>query len=425
LDLDNAHGTLILDPFGLIRYCSPALCRLAGRRTGELIGMPVATLLADYRPEAPRPADVGPVAGLGCATTGRLHLSCADGRSIPVEVVASVLPDNLGTLRVIEVRAADGFAGQPELQKLAWSVEQSSDAVVIADADGVIQYVNPAFEAMTGFTRAEALGRTPAIVKSGHHGADFYRAMWDALRAGVEFRGVLINRKKSGELFHEEKVIRPFFGPDGRVTHFVAIGHDVSDRLRELESLTHAATHDSLTDLPNRRLFFDRLGQALRQAVRRSSGLAVAVVDVDRFKAINDLHGHLAGDAVLQGVAARLQHCVREEDTVARLGGDEFGLILLDAADPAVVTALLEKILRTFDVPVPIDGHAIPVSVSIGACLFPKDAGDEHELVRHADDAMYRAKRLGGKCYQLGSMPQVKDSPNPDAPWAIPRTKTS
>jgi diguanylate cyclase (GGDEF)-like protein len=128
----------------------------------------------------------------------------------------------------------------------------------------------------------------------------------------------------------------------------------------------------------------------------------VAVVDVDRFKAINDLHGHLAGDAVLQGVAARLQHCVREEDTVARLGGDEFGLILLDAADPAVVTALLEKILRTFDVPVPIDGHAIPVSVSIGACLFPKDAGDEHELVRHADDAMYRAKRLGGKCYQLG-----------------------
>ena len=175
--------------------------------------------------------------------------------------------------------------------------------------------------------------------------------MWGALRSGVEFRGVLINRKKSGELFHEEKVIRPFFGSDGRVTHFVSIGRDVTDRIREMEDLTRAATHDSLTDLPNRRLFFDRLGQALRQAARRGTGLAVAVVDIDRFKAINDLHGHLAGDAVLQGVASRLQRCVREEDTVARLGGDEFGLILLDATDPAVVAALLEKILRSIAVP--------------------------------------------------------------------------
>jgi PAS domain S-box-containing protein len=125
-----------------------------------------------------------------------------------VEVVASVLPGAPGGLRVLEVRTVDGFDGQPELQRLAWSVEQSSDAVVIADADGIIQYVNPAFEAMTGFTRAEAIGRKPAIVKSGHHVPEFYRGLWDTLRQGMEFRGVFINRKKSGELFHAEQVIR-------------------------------------------------------------------------------------------------------------------------------------------------------------------------------------------------------------------------
>jgi diguanylate cyclase (GGDEF)-like protein/PAS domain S-box-containing protein len=416
LDLDNAHGTLILDQFGLIQYCSAALCRLVGRRTDELIGMPVRTLLPAYRLDEPAPAKPGPVADSAAAATGGLHLSCADGRSIPVEVVASALPGELGALRVLEVRIAGGLDGQPELQRLTWSVEQSSDAVVIADADGLIQYVNPAFEAMTGFTRAEAIGRTPAIVKSGHHGPDFYRALWDALRRGTEFRGVFINRKKGGELFHAEQVIRPFFGPDGRITHFVSIGRDVSERIREIETLTRAATHDSLTDLPNRRLFFDRLGQALRQAVRRSSGLAVAVVDVDRFKAINDLYGHLGGDAVLQAVASRLQHCVRDEDTVARLGGDEFGLILLDAADADVVGALLDKILRTFAAPVAVSDRAIPASVSIGACLYPSEAGDEGELMQRADEAMYRAKRAGGNCYRLSPVRQAYNPPETGAP---------
>ena len=159
-----------------------------------------------------------------------LRLACADGRGIPVEVVPATLPGKFGALCVLELRAADGgLDGEPELQKLAWSVEQSSDAVVISDADGVIHYVNPAFEAMTGFARTEVLGRTPRIVKSGHHSADFYRSMWGALRSGVEFRGVLINRKKSGELFHEEKVIRPFFG-SGRSRHALRLDRARRDR---------------------------------------------------------------------------------------------------------------------------------------------------------------------------------------------------
>jgi diguanylate cyclase (GGDEF)-like protein/PAS domain S-box-containing protein len=402
MDPDGAHGTLILDRSGAIRYCSPALGSLSGRRTDELVGKPMDLVLPGYCLAEPVPgATLAPC----CGTPPALRLSCADGRNIPVEVTASTLPGELGALWVLEIRAHDAqCAAPPELQQFTWSVEQSSDAVIVTDAHGVI------------FARSEATGRSPAIVKSGHHGPDFYRTLWAALRAGVEFRGVFINRKRSGELFHAEQVIRPFFGPDGRVTHFVSISRDVTDRVREMESLAHAATHDSLTDLPNRRLFFDRLGQALRQAVRHGTGLAVAVVDIDRFKTINDLHGHVAGDAVLQGVATRLQHCVREADTVARLGGDEFGLILLDAADPAVVAPVLEKILHAFVAPMPIDDHEIPASISIGACLYPTGGSDERELLKFADNAMYRAKQAGGNCYRLVSTRQAADPPERGAP---------
>jgi diguanylate cyclase (GGDEF)-like protein/PAS domain S-box-containing protein len=401
---------LILDPLGSIRYCSAALARRAGRSTEDLSGTAVVTLLPGYRLEEPAAAGESAADRSNIAAGDDLRLACIDGSSIPVVIVARAWPGDLGGLCVLEVQTVEGFDGEPELQRLAWSVEQSSDAVVIADADGTIQYVNPAFEGMTGFASAEAVGHTPSILKSGHHDSDFYRTLWDRLRQGIEFRGVFINRKKSGELFHAEQVIRPFFGADGRITHFVSIARDVSERIRELETLTRAATHDSLTDLPNRRLFFDRLGQALRQAQRRGSGLAVVVVDIDRFKVINDRYGHLGGDGVLQGAASRLQRCVRDEDTVARLGGDEFGLILLDTAAPFVVAALLQKIVRTFVPPLVVDGHAIPVSVSIGACLYPEAAGDERELLQCADAAMYEAKRAGGSCYRLGR-PQPMDRP--------------
>jgi diguanylate cyclase (GGDEF)-like protein/PAS domain S-box-containing protein len=383
----------------VIRYCGAALCSLTGRNAGELVGRRVDVLLP-WGTEAVLDACRGMHEGLG--------LSCADGRTIPVEAAATMFPDEWGAFCVLEIRPCDRrHVGQTELQRLAWSVEQSSDAVIIADADGVIEYVNPAFEAMTGFARSEAIGRKPAIMKSGHHGPEFYRDLWGALRAGVEFRDVFINRKKGGELFHADQVIRPFFGSGGRITHFVSIVRDVSDRIREIESLTHAATHDSLTNLPNRQLFFDRLGQAVRQVARRGGGLAVAVVDVDRFKAINDVYGHLAGDAVLQRVASYLQRCVRNEDTVGRLGGDEFGLILLDVSDPAAVAGLLEKILRAFASPIQVDHHAIPTSVSIGACLYPASGGDERELVQFADQAMYRAKQVGGNCCRFASMRQA------------------
>jgi len=272
--------------------------------------------------------------------------------------------------------------------------EHCPDAVLVTDRDGRIEYVNTAFERLTGYRRDELVGNRPAALKSGRHEADFYRALWDALLAGQEFRAVFTNRRKGGELYYEEKIIRPLG------TGFVSFGRDVTERAEELQRLAHAATHDSLTGLPNRSLYLDRLGQALREAQRRREPLTVAMLDLDDFREINNRFGHLAGDAALQAVGARTRGCVREADTVARIGGDEFGLILTGAG-PAAAAKVLEKVVAANAVPVPFKGQALAVSVSVGACSYPDCGGDELELRERADLKMYEAKRAGGNCYAL------------------------
>jgi len=272
--------------------------------------------------------------------------------------------------------------------------ESCPDAVLVTDRDGRIEYVNGAFERMTGYRRDELVGKRPAALKSGTHEADFYRALWDALLGGQEFRAVFANRRKGGELYYEEKIIRPLG------SGFVSFGRDVTERARELRRLAYAATHDSLTGLPNRSLYLDRLGQALREAHRRREPLTVGALDLDRFRETNNRFGHLAGDATLQAVAARTRGCVREADTVARIGGDEFGMLLTGAGRDAAAK-VLEKVVAANAAPVPFKDVAVPVSVSVGACTYPEAGRDELELRERADLKMYEAKRAGGNGYAL------------------------
>jgi diguanylate cyclase (GGDEF)-like protein/PAS domain S-box-containing protein len=294
-------------------------------------------------------------------------------------------------------------AAQAQMQKLSGAVEQTADSVMITDRDGVIEYVNAAFEATTGYARAEAIGRLPSLVKSGRHDREFYRHLWDTILSGRSYRNVLINRKHDGTLYYEEKTITPLKDETGHITHFVSTGKDITERMHAQERLQYLAYHDVLTELPNRALFMDRLEHALSLAGRGLSRLALLFLDIDRFKVINDTLGHDVGDGLLQSVARRLKESVREVDTVARVSGDEFAILLegVDAMDD--LTAIARKLLEAFASPFVLPHRELYVTTSIGVSVFPADGRDALTLLKNADTAMYRAKEAGRNTYQFYS----------------------
>lgn len=290
---------------------------------------------------------------------------------------------------------------EARLHMLSGALEQTADSVVITDRDGIIEYVNPACEEMTGYSRTESLGKRPDLIKSGMQSREFYERMWSTILAGDVFKDVFINRRKSGEFYFEEKTISPLKDASGRITHFIATGKDISERVAVQERLQYLAHHDALTELPNRVLFLDRLKQAMALGRRYNRLVAVLFLDLDNFKIVNDTLGHHAGDRLLQGVAERLSKCVRSRDTVARLGGDEFAIILEEVASVDDVSPIAEKILESLSTSFEVDERPVQISTSIGISLFPNDGTDFQILLRHADAAMYRAKQQGRNNYQF------------------------
>lgn len=298
----------------------------------------------------------------------------------------------------------------PGSQQVAWLMDRSAESTMLTDLQGRIEYVNPAFVAMTGYARDEVLGRTPVLLKSGLQAPEVYERLWKALHAGQEFRGLLINRRKNGELFHEEKSIRPLFDARGSISHYLSCGRDVSERVAAMARLQRAATHDVLTGLPNRALFLERVAAAVARLRSGGKGFTIALVDVDDFKRVNDEHGHAAGDAVLQAVAQRLQQGVRKADTVARLGGDEFALLLEGSCDEADASAVLLGILDALERAIVHDGVDLHASLSIGACVDTTGDLGTNRLIELADAAMYRAKRDGGCAFRVGMADPVTAS---------------
>ncbi|HET8760509.1 MAG TPA: EAL domain-containing protein, partial [Nitrospiria bacterium] len=274
------------------------------------------------------------------------------------------------------------------------ALEQTADNVLITDIHGRIEYVNHAFSHTTGYTAAEAIGRTPNLMKSGKHGTDFYRRLWETILAGAPFTDVFINRRKDGTFYSEEKTITPLKDAGGRITHFVSTGRDITERIQTQERLRFLANHDALTGLPNRTLFLDRLEQAISRSRWRKRSVAVLFVDLDRFKNINDSLGHTVGDELLRALATRLSSALRDGDTVARFGGDEFVILLDDVANATDVGVVAKKVLDALTPPVNL-GTTLQVGASIGVSICPADGEDPGTLLKNADIAMYRAKEAG------------------------------
>ena len=421
---------------------------------------------------------------------------------------------------------------ETSLITLSSAVEQTADSVFITDREGLIQYVNPAFEVLLGYSKEEAIGQNARLLKSGRHQARFYEKLWETILGGHVFRAVFINKKKSGDIYYEEKTITPIRDPSGQITHFVSTGRDITGRTRAEEArerlaaileatpdfvgtmdpsghflyinqagrtmigldlkasvssmqivdchppwasalilnegipravqygswsgetalltkdereipvsqvmlahkaadgsvdyistvardiserkaqtaaLEYQANHDALTALPNRNLLNDRLRQAILSAQRDHHALALLVLDLDRFKEINDTLGHHHGDLLLKEVGPRLRAALRESDTIARLGGDEFAVLLPTAdREGAVMTA--QKILQTLERPFLFEELVLDVEASIGVALFPEHGLDAETMLRRADVAMYMAKQAGSG-YALYSSEHDQYSP--------------
>lgn len=305
-------------------------------------------------------------------------------------------------LKEAEVRRTHKLA-EEQMRKLSSAIEQSADSVIITDPDGLIEYVNPAFEKITGYDREEVQGKTTALLRSGKHDAAFYRQLWAEILDGRSFHEVFVNRKKDGSLYYEQKTITPLKDDDGEISFFISTGKDITEQMDTRKRLHYVSSHDVLTGLPNRSLYIDRLTQSISRARWNNRVVAVLFLDLDRFKHINETLGYDAGDHFLKVVADRLSHCVRDGDTVARLGDDEFAIILEDLHHENDIPQQVNKIFQSMEEPLEFDGHELFITLSIGVSLYPNDGEDATTLIQCADISIHRAKEGGTSNYQFYS----------------------
>ena len=289
-----------------------------------------------------------------------------------------------------------------QLRLLEKAFQCNPVAIMITDQANKIISVNQSFTRLTGYGQEEVLGRNPSLLKSGRHGPEFYRDLWNELREQGEWSGEIWDRRKDGSHYPkwlDINVIREC--PGGAVSNYVAFFKDMSASKVAEERIRLLAYHDPLTGLPNRLLLTDRLAHALASARRRRGHVAVMFIDLDRFKNVNDSLGHAVGDKLLWEIAHRLNTCVREEDTVSRLGGDEFVIVIESLQDQQDAVAIATKIHRAFEQPILVDGRILHASASIGIALYPDDGENAEVLMQNADTAMYQAKSLGRNNYQF------------------------
>ena len=279
--------------------------------------------------------------------------------------------------------------------------ESTMEGIVITDRNGLIQSVNPAFSRITGYSREEALGQTPAMLKSGKQPPEFYQQLWRSLLRDGRWQGEVVNRRKGGLLYTEHLSITAIRDAAGECLHYVAVFSDITQRKQAEERLHFLANHDALTSLPNRTLFLEKLQGAAARAAADGHGLALLFIDLDRFKLVNDTLGHHAGDQLLIRIARQLQARLKSTETVARLSGDEFTVLLEGVDGVAQVAGRAQALLDAITELSGAAGQQVFVSASMGISMFPDDGREADTLLVHADTAMYRAKESGKNGFQF------------------------
>jgi len=296
------------------------------------------------------------------------------------------------------VNMSERRARDEQLRLRERALHAASNGIVITRFDGsgnAIEYVNPAFERITGYPADDIVGRDPRFMAAPGMDANERTLLREAVAAHRPVNVVLRNLRKNGELFWNDLNITPVQDDHGVVTHFIGVINDVTALKQRTAHLEHEVNHDPLTGLANRNLMWDRLEQAVHLAQRQKSLVATVLIDLNNFKSINDTFGHEAGDVVLKVVARRLQASVRDSDTVARMSGDEFVLVLVNQPSLRFTLRMVERLRQSFSIPVTFNGQEIPIGASVGVSLYPHDGNTAAELVRAADVAMYHGKGNG------------------------------
>ena len=354
------------------------------------IMMPVMDGLEMSRAIKEADADAQIVVVSSSSETGHLRQSLDIGidRYVLKPVDELLLADSLGKC----LRDAQRLQ---ELRLARLVFESAGEGMVVTDSRGTILTVNPAFCRISGYREDEVLGKTPAILNSGHQDAAFYRDMWENLHAVGRWSGEIVNRRKSGEIYPEWLSIVAVDDPTRRTTRYVGLFSDITERKREEEYIRRLAHFDSLTGLPNRVLFADHLKRAVARMSRSGDQLAVLYVDLDRFKPVNNVYGHATGDLVLAEAARRMLTCMRTGDTISRRGGDEF-VALLEADDAKNAAAMVSrKLIQEVSRPYAVGGQQIGIGASVGIAIFPDDGDSADALLAAADIALYAAKEEG------------------------------
>ncbi|MEX0729738.1 MAG: diguanylate cyclase [Aquisalimonadaceae bacterium] len=280
-------------------------------------------------------------------------------------------------------------------------LEHTTEAVGVLDADLHILWVNSAYSRITGYSLEEIQGKTPKVLRSGHHDSAFYAQLTDKVFNEGAWSGEIWRRRKNGEIFPAMLNVNAIRDSNGVITHIIDMFSDIGDYKNHQSRVEFLVSHDALTELPNRYLLMDRLASTLRRAERRNQMMALLFIDLDNLKMVNDTYGHLAGDTLLRVAAERLKLCVRESDTVARVGGDEYIILLDEIRNPEDVDVVATKILDALSSPAMHGAHCLTFSASIGISCYPRDGDYPERLLANADAAMYKAKETGGNTWRM------------------------
>lgn len=294
-----------------------------------------------------------------------------------------------------------------ESKAIADAVFSSAQPVLITDANCKILRVNQSVTMLTGYSQEDLVGQHTSIFKSNRHDAAFYQTMWKNLLEKKSWQGAIWDKKKNGEIYPKWLNIKAIVNSEDITTHYVAAFNDLSEHSEAKDMVNRLAFYDPLTNLPNRRFFMDQMKNLLSKETFQQSFNAIFLIDLDHFKAVNDTLGHIEGDKLLVEIASRLKSCVRQRDVVARLGGDEF-VVLLEmvgnecAQTKGLIQTICSKIIRTVKKTITISERSIPITVSLGVCIFESNSNKTvEEIIKRADGAMYLVKSSGRNGFEI------------------------